>query len=274
MRDDALHEARRQLLRATRALGELAAHAIVSGGLVPFLYRESGLFDPTDVPPLGTSEVDWLFSRPLPSGRSSMRAALNDAGFTSIEVRGFDRKARSPHILQEKSFGDHKAPVYFELLTPRRGSSEPNVVALELDLHAQVLSHMDLLGFKPIEIALHLDSAPAETTELVRVQLPQPAMYIVQKVLARETGRRANAGKAEKDLAYIYDVVILSRTRWAEQRDILKEAAALKKEWKPRIARALDKLGTLFGDRTASPTRSSTSRTRQRRAPCRSWPCI
>jgi len=129
--DSALRLAQEHLLRATRALGPFSDRAIVTGGLVPFLSRRSGEFAPTDLPPLGTSEVDWLFHRPLPSDGPSLREALEGAGFVTLDVQSLDRKQEGPHLLQDKAYGSRRGPVYFELLTPRRGSGELDVVDLE-----------------------------------------------------------------------------------------------------------------------------------------------
>jgi hypothetical protein len=37
-----------------------------------------------------------------------------------------------------------------------------------------------------------------------RVRVPQPALYVAQKILARSAGRAARVEKSAKDLAYTY----------------------------------------------------------------------
>jgi len=132
-------------------------------------------------------------------------------------------------------------------------------------LRAQVLDHMDLLTFEPIAVALRQASEGGDEGSAVRVLLPQPALYVVQKVLARETGRLSNSSKAAKDLAYMFDVALLSKRRWSEQCAVLTRAAESRTEWSKRITRSIEKLRTLFVDAVAEGPLAVSSQYRSSR---------
>ncbi len=78
-----------ELVRGARALEPLGPCILVSGAMVPLLYRATGTFAPTELPVLATSEIDWLVTRPLPASLS-MRRALEMADFVIFPVPTVD----------------------------------------------------------------------------------------------------------------------------------------------------------------------------------------
>jgi hypothetical protein len=71
-------------------------------------------------------------------------------------------------------------------------------------------------------------------------------MYVAQKILARSSGRLMKAHKAAKDLAYVFDVAVLSRPIWSSQHEIVVRAAAAAAVWRSWLARAGRQLKLLF----------------------------
>ena len=115
-------------------------------------------------------------------------------------------------------------------------------------MRAEALRYLDLLAFEPL--ALHAHDVPELGVETAnRVRVPQPALYVAQKILARSSGR--HAAKLGKDLAYVFDVAALSQPLWDGQAEIVKRAAVEDAEWRKWLARAGRELRNLFAAPTA-----------------------
>ena len=74
-------------------------------------------------------------------------------------------------------------------------------------------------------------------------------MYVLQKALARESGRVLV--KQPKDMAYVYDVAMLTQPLWPELGAVVARAANESAEWAAWIKRALALLDELFSSETA-----------------------
>lgn len=79
-------------------------------------------------------------------------------------------------------------------------------------------------------------------------RLPHPAMFVLQKMLCRETRR---ADKQAKDLAYVFDVVTLFASRWGEMGEVAREVASGSSAHAAWIDRATGMLAELFASRIA-----------------------
>jgi hypothetical protein len=125
-----------------------------------------------------------------------------------------------------------------------RGRGDREIIDLQPGLRAQALRYLDILAHEPLEI----DMAPLAGRHCL-IRVPHPATFIAQKVLARTSGRHLDS--QPKDLAYIYDVVMLTIERWPEIGDCLDRAANQATEWKAWISKSRRMIRDLFSSETA-----------------------
>ncbi len=233
--------------RAVRALQPYADDLLVIGGLAAMLYRRVPGFAPQVQDPIATTEADWTSPRQLPLRSALVAALLEGEGFQPFDVAGLGY-AGSPaaQVFQHERYErTRKAPVYQEFLTPQ--IRQAGIVTIQEGVRAQALRYLDLLAFDPITITVGPDTTLGLDAPC-RVRVPQPALYIAQKILARSSGRGL---KTAKDLAYAYDVATLCRPVWAQQADIIKRARAEADSWNKWLLKAGRELRTLFASPTA-----------------------
>jgi hypothetical protein len=109
-----------------------------------------------------------------------------------------------------------------EFLCPLSGSPgarrrEPLAVEVQEGLMAQPLRYLDILAENPWRIDLGR-AEPSIRMTGVMIRVPNPAAYVLQKVLIRDQGR--TAASQAKDCYYIYEVSVLFRDNlpaWAEE---------------------------------------------------------
>ena len=126
---------------------------------------------------------------------------------------------------------------------PATGSRNPHrartVRIVQRGLTAQALRYLDLLLDTPIE----MDASRVRELGLAhrrKILLPQPANYVVQKILAWP--ERAPE-KRDKDLAYIYEVALLTRDRWDEvARSLVELRRRHPAPWFSRARKLMEKL--------------------------------
>ncbi|HNZ03425.1 MAG TPA: GSU2403 family nucleotidyltransferase fold protein [Myxococcota bacterium] len=209
---DILHD----LGRLIKALGEYRTVAVLTGGFVPLIYRSMpGLVSPP-TPPLLTTDFDWTVPARLELlGGRSISERLKDSEFVAIPSLGTE-----PAVIrfQPSRFGTERlGPVYAEFLAPlvgsdadRRGVSR-DVVVVQPGLTAQALRYLDILLVEPIPFdACTIPEIGLDETSVIL--LPSPAGFVLQKLLAwpsREPEKRP------KDLAYVYEVAILTQKQWS-----------------------------------------------------------
>ena len=142
---------------------------------------------------------------------------------------------------QHIRFGkDDLGPIYGEFLTPLTGSevgrdgSAQTVKTVQEGLTAQALRYLDLL----FEFPTDFDAATIPELGLTGphvVRLPHPATYVLQKLLAwpaRDPDKRA------KDLAYIFEVALLTRDQWPKAGAVIENLRARDREHSVWIRRA------------------------------------
>lgn len=195
------------------AVAPYGRSVVVSGGVVPLLYRYLPDIAPVRQPPLLTADLDLTVARSLDGPRLDQR--LRQADFVEV----YSRAADPPVIrLQHRRFGSEELhPVHVEFLAPQtaprtgRGGVDQRVVEVQPGVHAQALPYLQVLFEEPIALA---SDAVGWLPAAVRVHVPHPAAYLLVKALV--IGRRAADAKRAKDAAYLYDVALLTRDRWDE----------------------------------------------------------
>lgn len=248
MPDDPYIEALRLLGRVVVATQPYAEKLLVIGGLAPVLYRRAPGFAHTRFFPPGTTEVDMTVPPRLVEETRLMVDLLREADLNAFETPGY-RGRPGAQAFQDAAYGTtRKAPTFVEFLAPLRGRGDRRLIEVQRGLRAEGLRYLDLLAFEPLALeGRHVPELGVDVASRVRV--PQPALYIAQKVLARRSGRHPS--KLGKDLAYVFDVAALSQPLWLDQCQVVKRAAAEDAEWRAWLARAGRDLRTLFADPTA-----------------------
>lgn len=199
------------------ALGDYRSVAILTGGFVPLMYRRMPGFVTPPMPPLLTSDFDWTVPTRLEVlGGEALAERLLDSKLVTIPSAGTE-----PAVLrfQPERFGTTTlGPTYVEFLAPlvgadvdRKGKPK-TVVRVQRGLTAQLLRYLDLLFVEP----MLFDAARVPELGLAgptNILLPNPANYVIQKLLAWPS---RDAGKRGKDLAYVHEVAVLTQKLWPE----------------------------------------------------------
>ncbi len=241
--EDPLRRVLDQLGRALQACRVYVPQVIVIGGIVPVLYRHHGWFGPSRVPALMTTEADISVPTKLEilDGQTVL-GLLDSAGFVIYEVPGLDNQPGTQRVQDREAGAKKPAPTYLEFLAPMFGKDEPSLVELQPGLRAQRLRHLDLLGHETLSIdARRVTDLGVE--DALEVRIPNPATYVLQKVLAR---KERVAAKRPKDMAYAFDVAMLSRPIWDRLAGVLQRAGDSDSVWKASIAKARERIRTLF----------------------------
>ncbi len=188
---------------------------VLCGGFAAWLYRSHPDFGDPHGEFLVSLDIDWAVPPRLPENLGSLSAALREGGFSPLRFRG-----STPPVIkyQHDRWGTERPePICVEFLTPLIGK-DMGGAALQVQpgVTAILLRFMDLALDRPI--TMEVQAVPElEMREGTRVQLPHPGNYLLHKALTAP--RRRNAAKMMKDLAYIFDVVVLSRPEWPSIRE-------------------------------------------------------
>lgn len=210
-----LAEVLADLGRLIEALGDYRRDAVLTGGLVPFFYRRLPGFAAPAVPPLLTHDMDWTLPVDIGlRGSRSLAERLADSRFVVIRSTGSEPPVE--WYQHERHGRDHLAPIYAEFLAPlvgsvRNRSGKPRTVqVVRAGIAVQALRYLDLLLDSPMRIDATV-VAELNLRGRREILLPRPANYVFQKVLA---GPERPRDKRDKDLAYIYEVALLTRDDW------------------------------------------------------------
>jgi len=218
------------LLRATLLhLRPYLDDIVVIGGVANALLRHHPLAASTDIPVLGTTDIDLAtLERISRKGRPPLTDLLRDAG-----VAPTYQPEHSPPVI--KFVGKADPNLEIEFLCPLKGSEYRRsgkrqvAASIQEDVTAQQLRYLDLLLFEPWSLDAHqvpvLKSLPTRTV----VRLPNPASFVMQKVLIRSQGR--SPAHCEKDCGYIYETAVTFR-------DAVPELSALASRLKNHVSKS------------------------------------
>jgi hypothetical protein len=233
------------------AMGEYRRHAVLAGGLLPVVYRYLLAGDEDDRPPLTTYDMDWTVPVPLDVLENTLLdERMRESGFEVWSTGTEEDKAF--FYKHEKRNPGKFSPIHVEFLASLPEADAAGIEgAKQLEaqdrLKVQALRYVELLFENPITVtgAQVPDLNVATETEF---RIAHPATYIVQKVLARPSRR---SEKQEKDLAHVYDVALLYRTRWRELAEVLTRLFESNKTYATWIAQAVKRLKLLFESETS-----------------------
>ncbi|MFZ0394860.1 MAG: GSU2403 family nucleotidyltransferase fold protein [Terracidiphilus sp.] len=188
--------------RLVDALDPWLDQVVIIGGWAHRLYRQHPLAQPLDYEPLGTFDTDIAVPLELPDTGEQIRARLLERDFGE-ELMG-DMQPPAAHYRVES--GDNS--FYVEFLTPLVGSAvkrggRRDVTARVSGVSVQKLRHLELLLANPWDLMI----APAlgyPTAGARRILVPNPAAFLVQKIMIQDTRDR---DKRAKDILYIHDTI-------------------------------------------------------------------
>ncbi len=188
--------------RLIEALDPWLGRVVIIGGWAHRLYRLHPLAQPLDYEPLGTFDTDIAVPPNLPATGEQLRARLLEREFRE-ELMG-DTQPPAAHY--RVGSGDNS--FYAEFLTPLEGGEvkrggRRDVTARVSGVSAQKLRHLDLMLQAPWDVVI----TPAlgyPTPDARRILVPNPAAFLVQKILIHD---KRNRDQRAKDILYIHDTI-------------------------------------------------------------------
>ncbi len=230
--------------RLIDALGEYRRMAILAGGFVPLMYRRMSDVVLPQTPPLLTTDFDWTLPAHMDVlGGRSLAERLADSRFVTISSLGTEPPVQR---YQHERFGTKTlGPVYAEFLAPLVGSEidrrgrPRSVVVVQPGLTPQALHYLDLLFVEPMpfDASTWTELSLKESTTIL---LPNPASYVAQKLLAWPD---RVSKKRDKDLAYVYDVAVLTQEHWPDLANVVvRLKRSFPKVWFDRIGKLVGRL--------------------------------
>lgn len=236
-----LHE----LADCARAMGPYRQDVVVTGGLVPLLYRYHPQYSQPRQQPLLTGDLDFTVPESLPlRGERRLVDCLEQGGFVIIPSRSIAQHALPKHFFQRREHGiENLAPIHGEFLSPLTGSeadrdgNPKSPREVQSGLNAEALRYLDLLLWNPVSFRLDsISELEINEKDGLEVLLPRPGAYLVQKLLCSQ--RRRKIEKRDKDFAYVYDVATVTYKQWASVRAEIEELSHVKHAWKKWIETA------------------------------------
>jgi len=210
--------------RLVEALEPWLDQVVIIGGWAHRLYRLHPLAQPLDYEPLGTLDTDVAVPLDLPAAGEQIRARLLERDFRE-ELMG-DMQPPAAHYRVES--GDNS--FYAEFLTPLEGSAvkrggRRDVTARVSGVSVQKLRYLELLLQNPWDVMI----APAVGYSMPgvrRVLIPNPAAFLVQKILIHE---KRDRDRRAKDILYIHDTI----------ETFGGNLAAIREQWQTNVRPAL-----------------------------------
>ena len=184
------------------ALDPWLNQVVIIGGWAHRLYRLHPLAQQLDYAPLGTFDTDIAVPHNLTATGEQLHARLLEKEFRE-ELMGDTQPPASHYGVQS---GD--SSFYAEFLTPLEGSEvkrggRRDVTVRISGVSAQKLRHLELLLQNPWNVMI----APPvgyPTPGVRRILVPNPAAFLVQKILIHDKRTR---DKRAKDILYIHDTI-------------------------------------------------------------------
>jgi hypothetical protein len=185
--------------RAVEALEPYLEDLVFVGGWAHFLYTLRPEASPLPFEPLRTQDADVAAPARLPPGERTIAECLTEAGFRE--------QLLSDHTppVSEYVLGDEASGFYLEFLAPLVGGETKRggrgATTMVGGVTAQTLRYLDILLTAPWQVTLTRDDGFAVARPRA-ISIPNPAAYIVQKVLVLP---KRQPDKQAKDLLYVHD---------------------------------------------------------------------
>jgi len=198
-----VNEARRDMegfARTVEALGPYLEDLVFVCGWAHYLYTLVPGAAPLLFTPLTTQDADIAAPVRLRVCTKTIAQLLVAAGF--------EQRLSGDHVppISEYALGEKESGFYVEFLAPLEGGEvkrggRPDVTTTVGGVTAQKLRHLDILLMRPWKVTLRGDMGfPVSRPTTIRI--PNPASYVVQKVLV--LGKR-HPPSQPKDVLYLHD---------------------------------------------------------------------
>lgn len=243
--DESHREVLQELLDCARAMGPYREDVVVTGGLVPLLYRYHYPYRQPRQQPILTNDLDFTVPESLPlRGDKRLVDCLEQGGFIIVPSRSITPNTLPKHFFQRQEHGTQNlAPIHGEFLSPLKGSevdrgrNPKSPREIQSGLNAEALRYLELLLWKPVSFRLDaIAELKADESDGLSVRLPGPGAYVVQKVLSSQS--RGRTEKRDKDFAYIYDVATVTYGHWASIQAEIKSLRQANHAWKKWVEKA------------------------------------
>ncbi len=186
--------------RTAEALEPYLADLVFVGGWAHFLYTLRPEASPLGFTPLTTRDADVAAPLRLAPREQTIAQRLIAAGF--------EQRLSGDHVppVSEYVLGDEETGYYVEFLAPleggevKRGGREDATTSVG-GVSAQKLRHLEFLLTAPWRVSISREVG-FPVSRPVAIQIPNPAAYIVQKVLVL---RKRKPDKVPKDVLYLHD---------------------------------------------------------------------
>ena len=190
--------------RLIEALRPWLGQIIIVGGRAHRLYRERHEAASADYEPLRTDDADVAIDPKAFKSSENVRDRLKAFGFD--EAFSGDDQPPVTHY----GLGDRDADFYAEFLTPlvggeRRRDGSPDVTERVGGVVAQKLRHLGVLLVHPWSVTVSRVNG-FDLAEPAVLQIPNPASYMIQKLLIHD---RRKPAERPKDVLYIHDTIEL-----------------------------------------------------------------
>jgi hypothetical protein len=191
--------------RVVRALGPYLGDLVFVGGWAHRLLALHELASPLDFQPLMTPDADIATPPRLRARGPSIRDLLRQNGFKE-ELSGDETPPISAYRLGEEEGG-----LYIEFLAPQQGGPNrrdgtPDATVDVAGVTAQKLKYLEVLLAEPWLLQLNDANGFPLGKDGVSVKVPNPAAYLMQKVLVLPERKQ---GKQAKDVLYIHDTLLM-----------------------------------------------------------------
>lgn len=230
--------------QAIDALRPYLDEIVCIGGCANALYRFHEYASDVRWGYLGTKDIDAGVPQRLPSAsRPRVAELMKKVGFTEFSCGN----ANEAVIKYGPADRDSAAELEFlcDLCGLSRKDQKRSAIAVQDDLYAQPLRYLAMSLHNTWQV--DLGCIPGfERFSGTMVQVPNPAAYVVSKVLIRGEQRRIAA--AEKDCFYIYEVSVIFRDALEVIRDEYAQLEPCSPNWEKRFARDVR---DLFNSNTA-----------------------
>lgn len=188
-------------VRLVQALDPWLNQIVIIGGWAHRLYRLHPLSQRLEFSPLVTLDTDVAIPEKLPVLEQDLHERLKASGFEE-ELLGEHR----PPVTQYR-LGKDAGGFYAEFLTPLIGGVEnrgkPTATVKVAGVSSQKLRYLDLLLHSPWNVTL-VDSAGFSVKQPTRVQIPNGASYLAQKLLIHQ---KRDSTERAKHVMYIHDTI-------------------------------------------------------------------
>jgi hypothetical protein len=188
-------------VRLVQALDPWLNQIVIIGGWAHRLYRLHSLSQPLEFSPLATLDTDVAIPEKLSVLEQDLHERLKASGFEE-EFLGEHR----PPVTQY-SLGKNAGGFYAEFLTPLIGGVEnrrkPTATVKVAGVTSQKLRYLDLLLHSPWHVTL-ADSSGFPVKQPTRVQIPNGASYLAQKLLIHD---KRDSKERAKHAVYIHDTI-------------------------------------------------------------------